>query len=104
MGASRHRSNSWNLVAATIGSTLYTRDGCSAALGKRQASVCLPAILFKTPLSVPKDSIVNVNFLPLPHPNTEQLQILMYSCACLAEHCIACMFCEICFQFGFFSF
>ncbi len=42
------------------------------------------------------------NFLPLPHPNTEQLQILMYSCACLAEHCIACMFCEICFRFVLF--
>lgn len=60
MGALRHRFNSRTLVAATVGSTLYTRDGCSAALGKRQASVCLPAILFKTPLSVPKDSIVNV--------------------------------------------
>lgn len=47
-----------------------------------------------------------LNFLPLPHPplNTEQLQILMYSCACLAEHCIACMFCEICFRFVFFFF
>ncbi len=68
MGALRHRFNSWNLVAATIGSTLYTRDGCSAALGKRQASVCLPAILFKTPLSVPKDSIVNVQLFAPPTP------------------------------------
>lgn len=69
-------------------------------LDLRQASVCLPAILFKTPLSVPKDSIVNVQLFAPPAPQHWAVtNILMYSCACLAEHCIACMFCEICFQF-----
>lgn len=69
-------------------------------LDLRQASVCLPAILFKTPLSVPKDSIVNVQLFAPPAPQHWAVtKILMYSCACLAEHCIACMFCEICFQF-----
>lgn len=89
------------LVTATIGSTRHTHDmDVPLHLDLRQASVCLPAILFKTPLSVPKDSVVNVQLFAPPAPQHWAVtKILMYSCACLAEHCIACMFCEICFQF-----
>lgn len=68
----------------------YTRNGCSAALGKRQASVCLPAILFKTPLSVPKDSIVNVQLFAPPTPQhwavtdfDVQLCLLSWALYCL---------------------
>lgn len=39
-------------------------------------------------------------FLALPVPNTEQLHVLMYSCACLAEHCNACMVFVMFFCFG----
>jgi len=78
-------------IAAADGSSrwlnTHTQDVC-CTWRERQASACLQYFL-KTPLSAPKDSIVNVL---LPYPNTEQLQVLMYSCACLAEHCIACMF------------
>lgn len=40
-------------------------------------------------------------FCPLPYP-TEQFQDPLYSCACLAEHCIACMF-FVMFVLGFWS-
>ncbi len=88
-----------------IGSTLYTQDGCSAALGKRQASVCLPAILFKTPLSVPKDSIVNVQLFAPPTPQhwavtNFDVQLCLLSWALYCLYVLWNLF-PVCFVFSF---
>lgn len=62
-------------------------DGRSAALAVK--GVCQLACNIFLILG-PQRTIYIVVFLPCP--NTKQLQFQMYSCACLAEHCIACMF------------
>lgn len=74
-------------------------------LEKRQASVCLPAILFKTPLSVPKDSIVNVKLFAPPTSPPQHWAVTNFDVQlCLLSWALYCLYVlwnlfQVCFLF-----